>query len=108
MAEEGAAEMGAEVRICKVPELAQQSAIDANQAWKAHLKVTEDVPVVSLEAIMSRKYKSFYNVGCGPALVVSTIQKLYDYRIIIEFASRLVITEPFKLCYISISSRILF
>ncbi|MBC5991875.1 NAD(P)H:quinone oxidoreductase [Pontibacter sp. SD6] len=51
-AAKGAREMGAEVRICKVPELAAQSAIDANPAWKAHLKATEDVPVVSLDDLV--------------------------------------------------------
>ena len=35
---EGAEELGAEVRVLKVPELAPQAAIDSNPAWKAHVE----------------------------------------------------------------------
>ncbi|WP_409303109.1 NAD(P)H:quinone oxidoreductase [Peribacillus sp. SCS-155] len=50
-AEEGAKETGAEVKVLKVPELAPQSAIDSNPAWKAHVEATKDVPEVSLNDI---------------------------------------------------------
>lgn len=48
-AEEGAKEIGAEVRVLKVPELAPQSAIESNPAWKAHYEATKDVPTVTFE-----------------------------------------------------------
>jgi len=48
-AEEGAKEIGAEVKVLKVPELAPQSAIEANPAWKAHLEETKGVPEVTLD-----------------------------------------------------------
>jgi len=48
-AEEGAKELGAEVRVLKVPELAPQEAIDSNPAWKAHVEATKDVPTVTLD-----------------------------------------------------------
>ncbi|MCM3595938.1 NAD(P)H:quinone oxidoreductase [Metabacillus idriensis] len=47
-AEAGAKEAGAVVKVLKVPELAPQSAIDSNPAWKAHLEATKDVPEVTL------------------------------------------------------------
>lgn len=43
-AAEGARSVGAEVRVLKVPELAPESAIDSNQAWRAHLTQTRHVP----------------------------------------------------------------
>ncbi|WP_264737846.1 NAD(P)H:quinone oxidoreductase [Cytobacillus firmus] len=49
-AAEGAAEVGAEVKILKVPELAPQSVIDSNPAWKNYTEeVALCVPTVSLE-----------------------------------------------------------
>ena len=48
-AEEGAKELGAEVRVLKVQELAPQSVIDGVPAWKAHLEATKDVPVATSE-----------------------------------------------------------
>lgn len=48
-AEEGAKEVGAEVRVLKVPELAPQHVIDENQGWKAHVEATKDVPEVKLD-----------------------------------------------------------
>ncbi|NSL51414.1 NAD(P)H:quinone oxidoreductase [Calidifontibacillus erzurumensis] len=48
-AEEGAKEIGAEVKVLKVPELAPQEVIDQNPAWKAHIEATKDVPEVKLE-----------------------------------------------------------
>lgn len=50
-AEEGGKEAGAEVRVLKVEELAPQSAIDSNPAWKAHVETTKDVPVASKDDI---------------------------------------------------------
>ena len=50
-AEEGAKEAGAEVKVLKVPELAPQSAIESNPAWKEHAEKTKDVPEVSLDDI---------------------------------------------------------
>lgn len=47
-AEAGAKEAGAEVKVLKVPELAPQTAIDSNPAWKTHLEATKDVPEVTL------------------------------------------------------------
>jgi NAD(P)H dehydrogenase (quinone) len=46
-AEEAAKEIGAEVRVLKVPELAPQEAIESNSAWKAHVEATKDVPTVT-------------------------------------------------------------
>ncbi|WP_044748932.1 NAD(P)H:quinone oxidoreductase type IV [Bacillus alveayuensis] len=46
-AEEAAKEVGAEVRVLKVPELAPQEAIESNPAWKAHVEATKDVPEVT-------------------------------------------------------------
>lgn len=48
-AEEAAKEEGAEVRVLKVGELAPESAINSNPAWKAHVNDTKDVPVASHE-----------------------------------------------------------
>ncbi|MGN1401981.1 MAG: NAD(P)H:quinone oxidoreductase [Bacillus sp. (in: firmicutes)] len=48
-AKEGAEEAGAEVKLVKVPELAPQSVIDGNPAWKAHLEETEHIPTVTLD-----------------------------------------------------------
>ena len=42
-AKEAATEAGAEVRLVKVPELAPESAIAQNPAWKAHYEATKDV-----------------------------------------------------------------
>ncbi|KWW21891.1 MULTISPECIES: NAD(P)H:quinone oxidoreductase [Peribacillus] len=46
-AQEGAKEAGAEVKVLKVQELAPQSAIEGNEAWKATVEATKDVPVAS-------------------------------------------------------------
>ena len=43
----GAEKAGAEVRLRRVPELAPQSAVDANETWKAHLEATSDIPTAS-------------------------------------------------------------
>ncbi|MDR6552893.1 NAD(P)H:quinone oxidoreductase [Paenibacillus qinlingensis] len=47
-AADGAKEAGADVRVLKIPELAPQSAIDANPVWKAHSEATKEIPTVSL------------------------------------------------------------
>ncbi|MCM3225812.1 NAD(P)H:quinone oxidoreductase [Terribacillus saccharophilus] len=46
-AEDAAKEAGAEVKVLQVQELAPQSVIDANPAWKAQTEATKDVPVAS-------------------------------------------------------------
>jgi NAD(P)H dehydrogenase (quinone) len=46
---DGAAHVGAEVRLRRVAELAPAEAIDANDAWRAHVEATAAVPVASLE-----------------------------------------------------------
>ncbi|WP_088105744.1 NAD(P)H:quinone oxidoreductase [Halalkalibacter urbisdiaboli] len=51
-AEEGGKAAGAEVKVLKVPELAPQSAIDSNPAWKAHVEATADVPEVTLDDLV--------------------------------------------------------
>lgn len=43
----GAEAAGAEVRLRRVAELAPDSAIDANPAWRAHVEATRDVPVAT-------------------------------------------------------------
>lgn len=48
-AEEGAKELGAEVRVLKVPELAPQSVIDNNPIWKAHLEKTKEIPIATTD-----------------------------------------------------------
>src|SRR5690606_34096044 len=50
-AEEGAKELGAEVRVRKVEELAPQSVIDSNEGWKATVEKTKDVPVATSDDI---------------------------------------------------------
>lgn len=50
-AEEGAKGLGAEVRLVKVPELAPQSVIDNNPAWKANTEATKEVPTASTDDI---------------------------------------------------------
>jgi len=46
-AEEGAKELGAEVRVLKVQELAPQSVIEKNPVWKDHLEATKDIGVAT-------------------------------------------------------------
>lgn len=48
-AKAGATELGAEVKVLKVPEFAPTAAIESNPAWKAHVDATKDVPEVSLD-----------------------------------------------------------
>jgi NAD(P)H dehydrogenase (quinone) len=50
-AEEAAKEAGAEVKLVKVPELAPESAIESNPAWKAHVEETKDVPEAASDDI---------------------------------------------------------
>lgn len=47
-AKEGAESAGAEVKLFKIQELAPQTAIDANPAWKAHVESTENIAVIQL------------------------------------------------------------
>mgnify|MGYP003780103853 CR=1 FL=1 len=46
-AEEGAKELGAEVKVLKVQELAPDAAIDSNPAWRNHFDETKDVPTAT-------------------------------------------------------------
>jgi NAD(P)H dehydrogenase (quinone) len=49
MAEEAGKANGADVKIMKVQELAPESAIAGNPAWKAHVEEAKNVPVVTLD-----------------------------------------------------------
>jgi NAD(P)H dehydrogenase (quinone) len=46
---EGAADVGAEVRLRRVAELAPDAAVDSNPAWRTHLEATWHVPEASHE-----------------------------------------------------------
>jgi len=46
---EAAEKAGAEVRLCKVHELAPDEAIDLNPDWRAHAEVTKDIPEATLD-----------------------------------------------------------
>lgn len=46
-AAEGAKEAAAEVRVLKVDELAPQSVIEENEAWKSTIEATKDIPVAT-------------------------------------------------------------
>lgn len=48
-AAEAAKEKGSEVRVLKVQELAPESVIEGNPAWKATVEATKDVPVATSE-----------------------------------------------------------
>lgn len=50
-AKEGAKAAGAEVKIVKVQELAPESVIEGNEAWKATVEATKDVPVATSDDI---------------------------------------------------------
>ncbi|WP_216204531.1 flavodoxin family protein [Amycolatopsis aidingensis] len=49
---EGAGDAGAEVRLRRVAELAPDSAIDANPAWRAHLEDTAHIEHASLDDLV--------------------------------------------------------
>jgi NAD(P)H dehydrogenase (quinone) len=51
-AKEAGEEAGADVKVLKVPELAPDSAIDSNPAWRAHVDATKDVPVATSDDIV--------------------------------------------------------
>ncbi|GGL62056.1 TrpR-binding protein WrbA [Streptomyces fumigatiscleroticus] len=58
---DGAAAGNADVRLRRVPELAPDSAIDANPAWRAHVDATKDqVPEATLEDL---EWASAYAFG---------------------------------------------
>ena len=46
---QGARERGAEVRLVRAKETAPDAAVAANEAWKAHLEATADVPEATLD-----------------------------------------------------------
>lgn len=48
-AKEAAEEAGATVKLLKIPELAPQSVIDNNPAWKAHVENTKHIPEATLD-----------------------------------------------------------
>ena len=48
-AAEGGKEVGAEVKVLKVPEIAPKEVIEGNPAWKAHVEATSHVPEVKLD-----------------------------------------------------------
>lgn len=50
-AEAGAREAGADVKILKVQELAPKSVIEENEAWKATVEATKDIPVATSDDI---------------------------------------------------------
>lgn len=50
-AEEEALKLGAEVRVRQIQELAPQSVIDSQPAWKANQETTKDIPVASSDDI---------------------------------------------------------
>lgn len=68
-AAEGGKQAGANTKIVKVPELAPQSAIDANPAWKAHVEATKAVPtatpddIVQADAIIFSTPTRFGNIA---------------------------------------------
>ncbi|RCX17383.1 NAD(P)H dehydrogenase (quinone) [Fontibacillus phaseoli] len=49
---EGAKIAGAEAKLLKVEELAPQSAISSNPAWKAHVEAAKDVPVATMDDLI--------------------------------------------------------
>ncbi len=51
-AAEAGKQAGAEVKIFKVQELAPQSVIEGNPAWKAHVEATKDIPVATPDDIV--------------------------------------------------------
>ncbi|WP_410769831.1 NAD(P)H:quinone oxidoreductase [Fontibacillus sp. BL9] len=51
-AAEGAKTAGAEVKLLKVEELAPQSAISSNPAWKDHVEAAKDIPVATLDDLV--------------------------------------------------------
>lgn len=50
-AEEAVKELGAEVRVLRVNELAPKEAIESNPLWKSHVEATKDVPIASTDDI---------------------------------------------------------
>lgn len=48
-AEEAAVELGADVRVLKVQELAPDAAIDSNPDWRKHVDETKNVPIATSE-----------------------------------------------------------
>lgn len=51
-AADAAKEAGAEVKVLKVQEIAPESAINSNPAWRAHVDATQNVPVATPDDIV--------------------------------------------------------
>ena len=51
-AAEAGKQAGAEVKVLKVQELAPQSVIDGNPAWKAHVEAVKDIPVATPDDVV--------------------------------------------------------
>lgn len=51
MAQQGAEEAGANVKVFKVEELAPEAVVNSNEGWKATVEATKDIPVVTSEDI---------------------------------------------------------
>ncbi|OCT16367.1 NAD(P)H:quinone oxidoreductase, type IV [Paenibacillus pectinilyticus] len=56
-----ASELGAEVRVVRVAELAPQEVIASNLAWKAHVEKATSVPIATLD-----------DIGWADAVIIST------------------------------------
>ncbi|MDS9471957.1 NAD(P)H:quinone oxidoreductase [Sporosarcina pasteurii] len=82
-AEEGAKAAGAEVKVLKIPETAPQSAIDANEGWKAHAQATKNVPEVTpedlewAEAIIFSVPTRFGNIASQVQSFIDTVGGLW-------------------------------
>ncbi len=60
-AQEAAERAGAETRLRRIRELAPDSAIDGNPAWRAHVEATRDVPEATLDDL---EWADGYLFGC--------------------------------------------
>lgn len=91
-AAEGAKEAGADVRVVKVQELAPEAVIEGNEAWKATVDATKDVPVATSEdlewadaiifstptrfGVMASQMKQFIDIQGGLWASGKTINKV--------------------------------
>ena len=91
-AEEAAKELGAEVRLRKVQELAPQAIIDGQPAWKATQEATKDIPVAQVGdlewadafvfsiptrfGMMPSQLRQFLDTTGGPAMSGKFVNKV--------------------------------